>query len=210
MIKKLAQNLTIFKRLNTKIVIYFLSFAFLPLLVFSIFGYYLNKDLITRINLNHLQSLNAASAKKFNIYLQSKNRIIIHAIKDFQSLEKTVSLQSFLDSRKELFQDFKILKVIPSELDISLQMSNEQRLDAMINPALQFLVGDIHIMGYVSHTEIGELIGSDVKEIQNIVYFLNSKNKLTKNVFETVNEDEILLLTNRISELESRVNEYFF
>jgi hypothetical protein len=106
MTKKLAQILTIFKRLNTKIVIYFLSFAFLPLLIFSIFGYYLNKDLITRINLDHLQSLNATSAQELNIYLQSKNRIIIQVLKDFKSLEKTGSLQSFLDSRDELFSDF--------------------------------------------------------------------------------------------------------
>ena len=98
MIKKLAQNLTIFNRLNSKIVTYFLAFAFLPLLVFSIFGYYLNKDLITKINLSHLQSLNTTTAKEINLYLQSKNSIIIESLKDFKSLKKTVPLQYYLNN----------------------------------------------------------------------------------------------------------------
>jgi signal transduction histidine kinase len=191
MTKKLAQILTIFKRLNTKIVIYFLSFAFLPLLIFSIFGYYLNKDLITRINLDHLQSLNATSAQELNIYLQSKNRIIIQVLKDFKSLEKTGSLQSFLDSRDELFSDFR-------------------KLVAEAEPAILFRVEEIQIAGYVSHEEIGELISSNVKEIQNIVYFLNSEKKLTKNSIESIKKEEILLLTKQISQQDKRKKEYLF
>lgn len=210
MTKKLAQILTIFKRLNTKIIIYFLSFAFLPLLIFSIFGYYLNKDLITRINLDHLRSLNATSAQEFNIYLQSKNRIIIQVLKDFKSLEKTGSLQSFLNSRDELFPDFVRLEVLPSAFDSIQQEKIVRKLVADAEPAILFRIEEVQIAGYVPHEEIGELIRSNVKEIQNIVYFLNSEKKLTKNSIESIKKDEILLLTKQISQQDKRGKEYLF
>ena len=210
MTKKLAQILTIFKRLNTKIVIYFLSFAFLPLLIFSVFGYYLNKDLITRINLDHLQSLNATSAQEFNIYLQSKNRIIIQVLKDFKSVEKTGSLQSFLDSRDDLFSDFVKLEVLPSAFDSIQKERIVRTLAAESEPAILFRVEEVQIAGYVSHEEIGELISSNVKEIQNSVYFLNSGKKITKNSIEFIEIDEILILIKQISQQDKRGKEYFF
>jgi len=210
MIKKLAQNLTIFKRLNTKIVIYFLSFAFLPLLIFSIFGYYLNKDLIARINLDHLQSLNTSTAKEFNIYLHSKNHIIIQSIKEFKSLEKTIPLQNYLDNQKELYSDFIKLKVVPPEFDPTGQESKFQNEGIITNPTILFKIDNIQIEASISHDEIRELIGSNVKEIQNTVYFLNYKNKLTEEDFEIIDDDEILLLTTGISNLDNRANEYFF
>ncbi len=210
MTKKLAQILTIFKRLNTKIVIYFLSFAFLPLLIFSVFGYYLNKDLITSINLDHLQSLNATSAQEFNIYLQSKNRIIIQALKDFKSLEKTGSLQSFLNSRDDLFSDFVKLEVLPSEFDSLQKERIVRKLAAEAEPAILFRIEEVQIAGYVSHEEIGELISSNVKEIQNSVYFLNSGKILTKNSIESIEKDEILFLIKQISQQDKRGREYLF
>jgi len=210
MIKKLAQNLTIFKKLNTKIVIYFLSFAFLPLLVFSIFGYYLNKDLITKINFSQLQSLNASTEKEFNIYLQSKNRILMQALKSFKSLEKPVSLQYYLDSQEELYSDFIKLKVILSESDSTEQEPGVQKAGDVRIPTILFTVGDFQVEASISHEEISDLIDSNVKEIQNIAYFLNSKNKLTKEAFNFIENDEILLLETRISNMGNQANEYFF
>jgi len=210
MIKKLAQNLTIFKKLNTKIVIYFLSFAFLPLLVFSIFGYYLNKDLITKINFSQLQSLNASTEKEFNIYLQSKNRILMQALKSFKSLEKPVSLQYYLDSQEELYSDFIKLKVILSESDSTEQEPGVQKAGNVRIPTILFTVGDFQVEASISHEEISDLIDSNVKEIQNIAYFLNSKNKLTKEAFNLIENDEILLLETRISNMGNQANEYFF
>ncbi len=55
--------------LNFKIVIYFIAFAYLPLLVFSVLGYYINKDMVTRINLDNLRSLNLSYANRINAYL---------------------------------------------------------------------------------------------------------------------------------------------
>ncbi len=54
----LSKNTGIFKGLNTRIITYFIAFAFSPLLIFSILGYILNKDMLTRINLNKLHAVN--------------------------------------------------------------------------------------------------------------------------------------------------------
>jgi signal transduction histidine kinase len=209
MIKKLVQNLTIFNRLNSKIVTYFLAFAFLPLLVFSIFGYYLNKDLITKINLSHLRSLNTTTAREIKLYLQSKNRIIIESLKDFKSLKKTVPLQYYLNNQEELSSDFIKLKVISSKFDYTIPGSGVQNADDVSSPTILFTVGDIRVEASISHEEIGELIGSNVKEIQNIVYFLNSKKKLTKEALKFIDNDEFLLLTTSISKMGSQVEEHF-
>jgi signal transduction histidine kinase len=193
------QSLTIFNRLNTKIIIYFLSFAFLPLLIFSIFGYYLNKDLITRINFNHLRSLNTAASKEFEIYLQSKERIIIQTLEEFESSEKTESLQTFFNKHKELKTDF--LKVIVQEMpnDSAYDSSKRTILDTASVPGFVFFEKDILVIGYIDPEELANLLDSNVKEIHNSVYFLNSGKKLKNDSLQSYTENEIDLLHKNIA-----------
>jgi signal transduction histidine kinase len=193
------QFLSIFKRLNTKIVFYFLSFAFLPLLVFSIFGYYLNKDLITRINFNHLQSLNSAATNEFSLYLQSKSRIIIQALDEYKSLKKTVSLQSFLNDLKYLENDFVDLQVITSDPDSSITMIVKHELEKSSVPGIVIKRENILILGYISQNEITDLLNSNVKEIQNSVYFLNSEKKLENGLYQTIEKNELSKLRDKFS-----------
>ncbi len=119
-------------------------------------------------------------------------------------------MQSFLDSRDELFSDFVKLEVLSSAFDSIQQEHIVRKLVAETEPAILFRVEEIQIAGYVSHEEIGELISNNVKEIQNIVYFLNSEKKLTKNSIESIEKDEILLLTKQISQQDKRGKEYLF
>jgi signal transduction histidine kinase len=81
---------------------------------------------------------------------------------------------------------------------------------AEAEPAILFRVEEIQIAGYVSHEKIGELISSNVKEIQNIVYFLNSEKKLIKNSIESIKKEEMLLLTKQILQQDMRGKEYLF
>jgi len=76
MLKK--RPVSILKSLNFKIIIYFITFAFLPLLVFSVLGYYLNQDMITRINLNNLRTQNLNYAKKIRAYLASSKELLLN------------------------------------------------------------------------------------------------------------------------------------
>ena len=210
MTKIIAQIVTIFQRLNTKIVIYFLSFAFLPLLIFSIFGYYLNKDLISRINLEHLRSLNTATAKEFDLYIQSKSRIIMQILKDYKSSGKTISLQSFLNSRKDQTKDFIKLYLPAVEIDstVGAPVVPESDIDNYLG--LLFTFDGKRIIGYVPIAEIRKLINSNVEDIQNIVYFLNFKKKLTKNVYEPIEKNEFSLLNRSLSKTDTSTAEYFF
>ena len=186
-----SQFLTIFKKLNTKIVIYFISFAFLPLLIFSILGYYLNKDLITEINYKHLHSLNTATANEIELYLQSKNRILMQAFKDFENSEKTGSLQSFFYEREGLNSDFLKIEVQTYPEESPLEQYIKSRLESKPDPGLVVVIRDILIIGYLSRNEIGELLNSNVKEIQNSVYFLNSEKKLFGGDYKSIEKQEI-------------------
>jgi signal transduction histidine kinase len=189
---RVPQFLTIFKRLNTKIVFYFLAFAFLPLLLFSILGYYLNKDLIYNINVDHLISLNTTTAKEINLYLQSKNRILIQSIKDYESSKKTKSLQQYLDLQNDLISDFIRVKVIskPFEVPIATYLMND--LESNSDPYLLIMKDDFLIIGYISQSELADLLTSEVKEIHNSVYFLNSEKILNQSGYESMNLSALL------------------
>ncbi len=71
-----SKPVTLYKNLNNKIITYFIAFAILPLLVFSILGYYLNKDMLTRINYSNLEILNSNYAREIQFYLDHKKSVL--------------------------------------------------------------------------------------------------------------------------------------
>jgi signal transduction histidine kinase len=194
---------TIFKRLNTRIIVYFLSFSFLPLLIFSIFGYHLNKDLITRINKNNLHSLNSGYAKELNLYFKYKRHIIERAFIDYQSSEKTRSLQSFLeenDGLKSNFIGLQSLSISNKETDKN-EMKNFSLMDSF--PSVLYKTRNVIIAGGLPLEEIRDLIGSDLKDIQNTVYFLISEKKMNGNSFEAFDKAENGIIEKRIEDWNS-------
>ncbi len=200
---KFVQLITIFKRLNTKIIIYFLSFSFLPLLIFSIFGYHLNKDLITRINQNHLHSLNSSYAKELNLYFMYKRHIIERAFIDYQSSEKTGSLQSFLEENGGLKSNFIRLQTISIQ-NMKTDKYDKKNFAVMdSSPAVVYKTRDITIAGVLPLEELNDLIGNDVKDIQNTVYFLISEKKMTGNSFEAIDKAEFATIEKRIEDWNS-------
>lgn len=203
MSRKHSQNSTIFTRLNTRIVIYFLAFAFLPLLSFSILGYYLNKELITRINMNQLESINESSAKQFDAYLVYKSQILKHAYSDFKNSKKTKSLSNFLKSYNKNNSDFSKIEVADSEIFASGKYfeTNESVSDTLF-PIL-YETDNYSIIGYQSLPEMRELFQLNVKEIQNIAYILNNKKKLTEFTIKSLNNDEISTLMSHIQRAEN-------
>ncbi len=200
---KFVQILTIFKRLNTKIIIYFLSFSFLPLLIFSIFGYNLNKDLITRINQNHLHSLNSSYAKELKLYFKYKNQIIERAFIDFKSSEKTRSLQISLAEDSGIRSNFIRLRTLSIQ-NMKTDEYDKKNLTMMDSlPAIIFKTEEIIITGDLPLKELSDLIRSDVKDIQNTVYFLISGKKITGNSFETFDKEESGTIEKRIKDWNS-------
>ncbi len=172
---KLAQFSTIFKRLNTKIVIYFISFAFLPLLIFSILGYYLNKDLISRINEDHLRSINTSYANELNLYFELKNRVIRNALSEYKSSAKTVSLVSFLKSNVPLNAEFVHIYTVPLNEYHADSQEKRSEIPEDSDIILYYNTPAIKIAATVPGNEIEELLSINVKDMHNFAYFLNSK-----------------------------------
>ena len=207
---KFVQILTIFKRLNTKIIIYFLSFSFLPLLIFSIFGYNLNKDLITRINQNHLHSLNSSYAKELNLYFKYKNQIIERAFIDFQSSEKTGSLQLSFEEDRGIESNFIRLRTLSIQ-NIKTDEYDKKNFTMMDSlPAIIFKNEEIIIAGDLPLKELSDLIRSDVKDIQNTVYFLISEKKITGNSFEAFDKAESGTIEKRIKDWNSGLEDAIY
>ena len=71
--------------LNKKILLYFILFAFVPLAIFSILGYYLNKSMLSDIAFDNLYSLNTQFAKriqnKLDTNMETEESIILNEIK---------------------------------------------------------------------------------------------------------------------------------
>jgi signal transduction histidine kinase len=132
----------------------------------------------------------------------------MQVINDFKSLEKIGSLQTYLDRREDLYSDFLELKVLTSPLESVHQNLDIEKSDNRNNPELVFRIEDIQIKAYISREEIGELLNSDVKEIQNTVYFLNSEKKLINKSLKTFEMSEIEPFINRDSRQDIGENQY--
>ncbi|MHA1989248.1 MAG: sensor histidine kinase, partial [Promethearchaeota archaeon] len=189
--QKHKQFLTIFRKLNTKIIVYFLSFSFLPLLMFSLLGYYLNKNLIDEININHLSSINNSYSNQIANQLSHKKHLIGQILQSYENSEKTISLQHYMNNNQHLKLEFSHLEVInQDDSEINFQNVNKTiAIDSLL--ALHYKNNYSVILGYFSTEEMGNLLESDVKEIQNIAYFLISGKKVTSNAAESLNEHEV-------------------
>lgn len=67
----------LFQRLNVQFIFYFLLFSYVPLLFFSLLGYFLNKNLISRVYQTVLEESNLMVKQRVEDYLESStNRIL--------------------------------------------------------------------------------------------------------------------------------------
>ncbi len=94
------------RALNTKIFIYFITFAFAPLLVFSIIGFYMNKDLITRTNHDNLTEINLRVAHEIQNYFQFKEKLSNQNLNLIQ-LQRLLKDNSYRISHEILFKESK-------------------------------------------------------------------------------------------------------
>ncbi len=63
-----------FYGLNIQFIIYFLLFAYVPLLIFSIIGYFLNINVIQRVHEQNLDEVSGLAVARLNDYFDSKER----------------------------------------------------------------------------------------------------------------------------------------
>ena len=153
------------KKLNYKIIIYFIGFAYLPLLVFSILGYYLNKDMLTRINMDNLYVLNLGYANKINAYLNYNRNLVLNNEKN----EKKIHMSDF---------DHIDVKTDPDQNQNNLN----KNYDGL--PFIEFSRADqVNIRGYLSVSKLQELLKEELKDFTVNIYFITSGQYVSENYY---------------------------
>jgi signal transduction histidine kinase len=108
--------------LNKKILLFFILFAFVPLLIFSILGYYLNKNMLSDIAFDNLSKLNTQFAKRIQSSLINNSDISESTI--YEILKISLIEDSALIKHKIIFEDknqvlsINSLKTVESVQDI--------------------------------------------------------------------------------------------
>lgn len=107
--------------LNKKILLYFIVFAFVPLLVFSILGYYFNKSMLTNIAYENLHVLNSQFANRVQHFIfdnQGEDE------KDLVSILRTlINEDSTFIKHKIVFEENK--KILTSKVFESINSVQE-------------------------------------------------------------------------------------
>lgn len=67
----------LFQRLNVQFILYFLLFSYVPLLLFSVLGYFLNKNLISRVYQSVLAEANLLVTQRVEDYLEASERRVL-------------------------------------------------------------------------------------------------------------------------------------
>ena len=89
---QINKSLFFLRGLNKKILFFFILFAFVPLVVFSILGYFLNKTMLSEIAYENLYRVNAQYAKRIQYRLLNDNDI--HHVKIGELVEQEFEIES--------------------------------------------------------------------------------------------------------------------
>ena len=156
---------SLLKSLNFKIVIYFIAFAYLPLLVFSVLGYYINQDMITRIILDNLRSLNLSYANRIKANLDFNQNL----------LAKYNNTDNYFSG-----SDFTFVKYFSSDSTstIHIQINPDDSFDK--TPFIEYTYENgSSLRGYFSVHKLQELLYNDSQEIQVFLNFLDQNIRIS-------------------------------
>ncbi len=159
----LSKKSGIFKGLNTRIVVYFIAFSFSPLLIFSILGYVLNRDMLTRINLNKLHAVNRSYVNEINAYLDYAQQILAYEIPE-QDHRRVwpESMGLTFDALVRFGEPDSIWLISPGK-------TKEEFAD---HPFLEHHAGNgMVVRGYLALDRLANLLASSVPEMQHSIVF---------------------------------------
>ena len=119
-----------FKGLNKKILLFFIIFAFIPLLIFSILGYYLNKNMLTEIAFENLHQLNTRFTEK------------IH--KNLENIPNQTDLSEIDILRSSLIEDSAYIKhqILFEQTNQLLTVDSTIKIDSVQNLFEQYEISD--------------------------------------------------------------------
>jgi len=156
---------SLLKSLNFKIVIYFIAFAYLPLLVFSVLGYYINKDMITRINLDNLRSLNLSYANRIKANLDFNQNL----------LAKYNNTDNYFSN-----SDFTFVQYFSGDSTSTIHVQTNPDSSFHKTPFAEYTYENgSGIRGYFSVHKLQELLYNDSQEIQVFLNFLDQNIRIS-------------------------------
>ena len=156
---------SLLKSLNFKIVIYFIAFAYLPLLVFSVLGYYINKDMITRINLDNLRSLNLSYANRIKANLDFNQNL----------LAKYNNTDNYFSN-----SDFTFVQYFSGDSVSTIHVQTNPDSSFNKTPFAEYTYENgSGIRGYFSVHKLQELLYKDSQDIQVFLNFLDQNIRIS-------------------------------
>ena len=171
------KSASLFKNLNTKIITYFIAFAFLPLLVFSTLGYYLNKDMLTRINHANLEALNTNYAREIRFYLERKKSVLevvnSHLGPDLSIGDQRNRLKNIQPAWSVDFTDVQVV----AKTDF-IQWAKRTQINRKIGIVYRDHNENL-LIGILPDQEIGNLLPGEVSPYKNRIYFMEQGVQLT-------------------------------
>jgi len=171
------KSASLFKNLNTKIITYFIAFAFLPLLVFSTLGYYLNKDMLTRINHANLEALNTKYAREIRFYLERKKSVLevvnSHLGPDLSIGDQRNRLKNIQPTWSVDFTDVQVV----AKTDF-IQWAKRTQINRKIGIVYRDHNENL-LIGILPDQEIGNLLPGEVSPYKNRIYFMEQGVQLT-------------------------------
>lgn len=171
------KSASLFKNLNTKIITYFIAFAFLPLLVFSTLGYYLNKDMLTRINHANLEALNTNYAREIRFYLERKKSVLevvnSHLGPDLSIGDQRNRLKNIQPTWSVDFTDVQVV----AKTDF-IQWAKRTQINRKIGIVYRDHNENL-LIGILPDQEIGNLLPGEVSPYKNRIYFMEQGVQLT-------------------------------
>lgn len=188
---------SIFKGFNGKIVFYFIAFAFVPLAIFSILGYYLNKNMISDINFNNLHSVNRQISLDVKNFLKYKTKLLQHSVhlcSDHEQFENSKNLYNCIESAFRIHEEFKGILIQNKSTWTNTLIPFESDSAKLINlPYVEFKHNtNLIIKGFIDVGEFKNIFNSDTSKIKHKIIFLKIKRSLSLDKYNFINYEDTL------------------
>jgi signal transduction histidine kinase len=166
-----SKPVTLYKNLNNKIITYFIAFAFLPLLVFSVLGYYLNKNMLTGINYSNLEIMNSNYTREIQFYLDHK-KSVLRAIAD------RLPPGPVGKNQPELISEGGMTR--PAEFTLVGRIAAKELMPWLARVSARDVFSINHqlnkdelLVGLLADQDLRNILQSRIPEYKNYVYFPN-------------------------------------
>jgi len=147
-------------------------------MIFSILGYFLNKELITHSSLTNLRAINSSHVNQVNLYLECKRRVLNNAFNVNEDLTNISQLYEPETKQIHLKSEFIALELLHKSGHRIIY--GEQEINDL--PYITYsLTNELKIKGYIDLNDIQKLLRSEIPEYAHTIYFLEGKQKITRN-----------------------------